>query len=253
MDPLTGQPITTFKPNSIITYGSQTNGPYLPRGSRPTAFGTQAQLPSSQNPNSTNSSSQNHFSGPESVAAYKKLTDAELQSKIEKELCFRCDAKFPPGHRCKNKELQVLVLQEGHIDSEAGPHTSIDETQEEEVEEVAKLSLNSVVGLSTPRTMKVKGKIAQHEVVVLIDYGATHNFISTKLVQELELPLECTSGYGILMGTGAAVKGKGVCRGVILTLQNIEIVVDFLPLELGSADVILGMQWLESLGGMQVN
>lgn len=44
-----------------------------------------------------------------------------------------------------------------------------------------------------------------------------------------------------------------MCKGVVLTLQNIEIMEDFLPLELGSADVNLGMQWLEMLGGMQVN
>ena len=88
MDPLIGQSITSFKPNSIITYGSQTNGPYLPRGPRPTVFGTQAQLPTSQNPNSTNSSSQNLFSEPKSATAYKKLIDVELQFKIEKSCVF---------------------------------------------------------------------------------------------------------------------------------------------------------------------
>ena len=55
------------------------------------------------------------------------------------------------------------------------------------------------------------------------------------------------------MGIRVAVKGEGICKGVILTLQNIEVIEDFLPLELGSANVILGMQCLESLGGMQVN
>lgn len=44
-----------------------------------------------------------------------------------------------------------------------------------------------------------------------------------------------------------------MCKGVVLTLQNIEIMEDFLLLELGSTDVILGMQWLETLRGMQVN
>ena len=73
------------------------------------------------------------------------------------------------------------------------------------------------------------------------------------MVQKLGLLLEETSGYGVLMGTWLAVKGTDICRSVSLTLQNIEIIEDFLPLELGSAHVILGMQWLESLGGMHVN
>ena len=72
-------------------------------------------------------------------------------------------------------------------------------------------------------------------------------------MRELALPLEGMKGYGILMGTDATMKVERVCLGIILTLQNIEIVEDFLPLELGSADVILEMKWLESLGGMQVN
>ena len=57
----------------------------------------------------------------------------------------------------------------------------------------------------------------------------------------------------MLLGSGQTIKGEGICKGVILNMQNIEIVEDFLPLDLGNADVILGMKWLGSLGGMQVN
>ncbi|PON51235.1 hypothetical protein PanWU01x14_217960 [Parasponia andersonii] len=55
------------------------------------------------------------------------------------------------------------------------------------------------------------------------------------------------------MGTGLFMRGTGVCKGVALTLQSIGVVDDFFPSELGSADVILGMQWLTSLGNMQIN
>ena len=88
---------------------------------------------------------------------------------------------------------------------------------------------------------------------MLIDYGATHNFISNWLVQKLGLSWETASGYSVLLGSGQAINGEGIYKGVILTLQYIEIVEDFLPLDLGYVDVILGMKLLESLGGMQVN
>ena len=101
------------------------------------------------------------------------------------------------------------------------------------MEEIAEVSINYVVGLSAPKTMKIKGKIDQQEVITMIYCGATHNFISTKVVQKFGLSLEETLGYGVLMGTGLAVKGVGICRSVTFTLQNIEIVEDFLPLEMG--------------------
>lgn len=88
---------------------------------------------------------------------------------------------------------------------------------------------------------------------MLIDSATTHNFISTDLVNQLKLPLDTTSGYEVVMGTRLFVKGAGVCKGVRLSLQSVEIVEDFLPLELGSSDIILGMQWLETLGAMTVS
>ncbi|KAH9649038.1 hypothetical protein KPL70_025831 [Citrus sinensis] len=35
-----------------------------------------------------------------------RLIEAEIKAKRAKGLCYRCDDKFSPGHRCKNKELQ---------------------------------------------------------------------------------------------------------------------------------------------------
>lgn len=75
----------------------------------------------------------------------------------------------------------------------------------------------------------------------MLDYGATHNFISQRLVEELKIKQSETYNYGVIMGSGAAVKGKGICCGVVLELTGITVVEDFLPIELGDLDVILGM------------
>ena len=50
------------------------------------------------------------------------------------------------------------------------------------------------------------------------------------------------------MGTRDSVFGEGMCKGIDLHLQGVEIVDDFLPLSLGNSNVILGIQWLETLG-----
>ncbi|KAI0496574.1 hypothetical protein KFK09_022894 [Dendrobium nobile] len=174
-----------------------------------------------------------------------------MQDKRTKGLCFRCDEKYMPGHKCKDQTLQVLLVCEDDEDEEGGGSKS---GEEEKLHlDVAEVSLNSVVGFTPSHTMKVKGEIADHEVVVLIDSGATHNFISTQGVNQLGVKLVDTECYGVMMGTGKVEKGQGICKGVVLTIQGIQVREDFLPLELGSTDVILGMKWLQTLGETKDN
>ena len=40
-----------------------------------------------------------------------KLTEQEIQKRREKGLCFSCNEKFGPGHRC-NKELNIILVEE---------------------------------------------------------------------------------------------------------------------------------------------
>ena len=55
------------------------------------------------------------------------------------------------------------------------------------------------------------------------------------------------------MGTRDSIRGEGICKGITLYLQGIDIVEDFLPLGLGSSDIILGIQWLATLGMTHTN
>lgn len=80
----------------------------------------------------------------------------------------------------------------------------------EDTVEGVELSLNSVVGLSEPRTLKLKGVVHGLDVVVLIDCGATHNFISTSLVEAIQIPIQETSQYRVVIGSGKRLKGQGV-------------------------------------------
>ena len=107
------------------------------------------------------------------------------------------------------------------------------------------MSLNSLVGLSSPKTIKIKGEIRGREVVVLIDGGATHNFIAEEVVKELKILVETLDAYGVVLGTGRVVRAACVCKDVNLTIANLSFTHDFLPLPLGSADVILGITWLK--------
>ncbi|KAA0055700.1 Ty3/gypsy retrotransposon protein [Cucumis melo var. makuwa] len=193
----------------------------------------------------------------------KRLSDAEFQARREKGLCFRCGEKYFAGHRCKSKEhkeLRMLVVKEGGEELEIVEEEFFDAETEMKPAEVPnvenlniELSLNSVVGLNNPGTMKVKGKVGEEEVVILIDCGATHNFIAEDLVTRIGLALQETPNYGVILGSGTAVKGKGMCRSVEVQLDGWKVTDSFLPLQLGGVDMILGMQWLHSLGVTEVD
>ena len=181
----------------------------------------------------------------------KRISDAEMQRRRERGLCFRCEEKWQFGHVCRNPQLQVLIAAEDEEEEDvAVEDTGTPQTQEDGSLE---LSMNSIVGIPSINTMKVKGTILNKEVVILIDSGASHNFISRGMVEELKLPIDETPSFGIMVGNGYKVAGQGVCRQVEISLQGLHIVQDFFPIELGSADVILGITWLGMLGEVSAN
>lgn len=118
---------------------------------------------------------------------------------------------------------------------------------------MAELLLNLIAGIYSPHTIKLLGKLEGKPVVILIDSVASYNFVGKFMLAELGLTPEETGRYGVLTGGGITVKGKGLCRNVKLEMQGCQIITSLLPLSLGTADMIFGCQWLETLGETKCN
>lgn len=147
-------------------------------------------------------------------------------------------------------------MEEGDGDEECGGMPELRDDMAGEIESgmiKPEISLNSVIGISSSKTMKLLGEIMGQRVVVLIDPGATHNFVSLEAVEKLGLPIIPSKSFGVSLGTGANVQGEGECKSVVLHLQGVTIIEDYLPLSLGNSDLILGVQWLEKLGTVATN
>ncbi|WVY89838.1 hypothetical protein V8G54_035352 [Vigna mungo] len=175
----------------------------------------------------------------------RNLPYAEYLKRREEGKCFRCGGPFSPGHRCPERGLRMLIM--------------VDEEEEEECEkepavELAGMELSalSVGGLTTPKTLKLKGRIGSREVLVLIDSGASHNFISRSLVGELGMAVKETQPYFVSLGDGQRRKISGCCERVTLELGN-EVVEQFYLFELGGVEVILGIEWLRKLGKVMMD
>ena len=67
-----------------------------------------------------------------------------------------------PDHRCKRKELSVLLTQDEE-DKEADESVLAEEAKPEletaEINQIIEVLLNSVAGLTTPQTMKLRGNV----------------------------------------------------------------------------------------------
>ncbi|MCI07756.1 RNA-directed DNA polymerase (Reverse transcriptase), partial [Trifolium medium] len=128
----------------------------------------------------------------------------------------------------------------------------VEEGEEEEKGEMSILNLHHIAH-ETHHTMKFQGTIHGVEVLILVDSGATHNFISQKLVHHMDWPVETTAQMNVKLGNGLQVATQGVCRKVEMCIGDFKLKPEMHLFELGGIDVVLGIEWLKTLGDTITN
>ena len=96
--------------------------------------------------------------------------------------------------------------------------------------------------------MRLLGRISNQNVVILIDGGSTHNFVQAHLVKHLGLISQPTQVLRVLVESSNEVEYHQLRLGATVHVEGCMFMMDLLVLLLYGADIVLGVQWLKSLG-----
>ncbi|GAU46429.1 hypothetical protein TSUD_402070 [Trifolium subterraneum] len=187
---------------------------------------------------------------------FTHLSHNELMERKRKGLCFKCGGAYHPMHQCPDRQLRVLITEDEDEEGQGGKllAVEVDEDDEETEGEISVLSFQQLAqNTLKPQSIKLKGTIQGVPVLILIDSGATHNFISYPLVHKMNWEIEETPPMNIKLGDGSCSKTKGSCVNLGVSIEDIPFRLNAQLFELGVVDMVLGMEWLQTLGDMIVN
>ena len=185
----------------------------------------------------------------------KRISPNQMQERREKGLCYFCDEKYQAGHRCNRPRLYLLEGMEFEEEEELKEDEVINQigaVPEGSQAELLRISLHAIAGAPSPRTMRLVGTIGKHAVIILIDTGSTHNFVDRSVAKKIKLPVE-ESNLAVQVANGDTLSCHGHCKAVAIAMQKCNIVTNLFVLTLGGCDVVLGVDWLRSLGTIRWN
>ena len=197
----------------------------------------------------------------------KRITLAQMDERRKKGLCYNCDEKWGPGHKCRNARLFILEgielvpngdnsgvrITELDEDVNGGVVHKMDKGVQSNQDEEVEITLYAITGTPTPGTMRVKGRVNGDRLVILIDTGSTHNFVDASWISSLQLRVDVTKVLEVKVANGEIVKTQGLCSEVPVIVQGVKFCINFHVLALGGCDAVLGSQWLSTLGEIQWN
>jgi len=85
-------------------------------------------------------------------------------------------------------------------------------------------------------------------VMVLIEYGSTHNFIHRRVIENVNCFVRPVSNFQILIVNGGTIKCGGRCENVKIQMADYNLKTHMFAIAMGGWDIVLGVEWLRTLG-----
>jgi hypothetical protein len=199
---------------------------------------------------------------------------------MRKKLCFNYRDPWVPGHMCMSKgEIHYIEVATDNVGSEEEEHDSGSTSSEEESAKVEEQPphrpptpvvpqppeqanrrkptkggvIATLSGVPRYDTLQIRGTIQGQWAITLIDGGATHNFIVTSLVSRHAFQTEEFEGFDVAVADGHTVECLDRVLDLEIKLGNYTMRDTFYVVDLSEVDVVLGVQWMITLGKITTN
>ncbi|KAH9651124.1 hypothetical protein KPL70_026631 [Citrus sinensis] len=179
---------------------------------------------------------------------FRRITNQEARERREKRLCYYCDEKFLPGHRCQSPQLFMIEDSPQHDCLE-----TIEEVKQDIGESIPEISYHAIAGTEHPQTIRVLGKLKNKDIMVLVDGRSTHNFIDQYVISKFGLPMVRDKRFQVMVANREKIECAERCLNLTITIQNHPIQADFYVLPVSACQAVLGVEWLATLGPIKTD
>lgn len=169
-----------------------------------------------------------------------------------KGLCFTCGERWSREHRCA-PTVQLHVVEELiemlQVPAQQAPSTEATESDAD----CCVLSKAAIEGAEAPTTMRLHGWVQDREVLILVDSGSSHSFVSSALAARLQGVQPAQRTMSVRVANGGILHSDQEIPACQWRSHGINFTTDLRVLPLGSYDVILGIYWLARHSPMKVH
>ncbi|GJX76508.1 reverse transcriptase [Tanacetum coccineum] len=101
--------------------------------------------------------------------------------------------------------------------------------------------------------MRVRGHVLKQILHILMDSGSTHNFLDLYMAKRLGCKIRNTCPLEVSVARGSKLISQYMVKSFQWKLQGVVFETDVMLLPLGGCEIVLGVQWLSTLGTIQWN
>jgi len=122
------------------------------------------------------------------------------------------------------------------------------------VEDMLGSMIASLHGVKKYLTLKIMGHANGHDVMVLIDFGASNNFINIIFMEQKNIKTKACEGFQVSNANGKLTLVDYIIERFGVRLQSYVVREDFyIYLLKGHPHIILEVQWLFDIGDIHTN